>query len=182
MPTLMAVPSDLKHLFDTFSKCRTRAIRLYRIFVRSNARAIEQRYYRTVIRHWEAAMSALSAIETAEFDEVGTRPATPLRLVTPPGDEAQAAVSRGPAGVSGRVAAQAGGQSQARGRPQAKAQARPQAKAQARPQGKAQSQAMAQARPQAGTGPLRLTRRGRIVVVLLAAVLATAAITVASMA
>jgi len=121
-------------------------------------------------------MSALSAIETAEFDEVGTRPATPLRLVTPPGDEAQAAVSHGPAGVSGRVEAQAEAQSRAQARPQSHA------KAQARPQGKAQSQAMAQARPQAGTGPLRLTRRGRIVVVLLAAVLATAAITVASMA
>jgi LysM domain len=97
-------------------------------------------------------MSALSAIETAEFDEVGARPATPLRLVTPPGDEARAPVSQGPAGVSRRVAAQL--------------QARPQA----------------QARRQAGAAPLRLTRRGRIVVVLLAAVLATAAITVASMA
>src|SRR5580658_6598907 len=70
MPTLMAMPSDLKHLFDTSSKCRTRAVRLYRIFVRSNSRAIEQRYYRTVIRHREAAVSALSAFETAEFDEL----------------------------------------------------------------------------------------------------------------
>jgi hypothetical protein len=99
-------------------------------------------------------MSALSAIETAEFDEVGTRPATPLRLVTPPDGEAQPPVSRGPAGVSRRVA----------------------------PQPQPQPQPQAQARPQAGAAPLRLTRRGRIVVVLLAAVLATAAITVASMA
>src|ERR1700733_6734667 len=108
MPTLMAVPSDLKHLFDTFSKCRTRAIRLYRIFVRSNARAIEQRYYRTVIRHREAAMSAVGAIEVAEFDEVGDQPAAPLRLVTAPADGVRRPDSAGLAGVSRRAPAAPG--------------------------------------------------------------------------
>jgi len=49
-PTLAVPASDLKHLFDERRKCRTHAIRLYRIFVRSNCILIEQEYDRTVIR------------------------------------------------------------------------------------------------------------------------------------
>jgi len=49
-PTLALSAVDLKHLFDSRRKCRTHAIGLYRIFVRSNAHLIEQGYDRTVIR------------------------------------------------------------------------------------------------------------------------------------
>src|SRR5215475_829678 len=111
-------------------------------------------YYRTVIRHWEAAMSAMSAIEAAEFDEVEQPAGARLRLVSPPGAAALRPGSGPLAGVSSRPAA-------------ARVPANPAVRA-----------AIAPGSPV----PLRLTRRGRIVVLLLAGVLATVAITVASMA
>src|ERR1700727_87530 len=49
-PTLALAALNLKHLFDGFRKCRTSGVRLYRIFVRSNEFAIEQRYDRTAVR------------------------------------------------------------------------------------------------------------------------------------
>ena len=48
-------------------------------------------------------MSALGAIEVAEFDEVGDQPAAPLRLVTAPADGVRPPDIAGLAGVSRRV-------------------------------------------------------------------------------
>src|ERR1019366_3763121 len=48
--TLAVSVLNLKHLFDRSGKCRTPAIRQYRTFVRSNENTIEHRYDRTVIR------------------------------------------------------------------------------------------------------------------------------------
>ena len=104
-------------------------------------------------------MSALGAIEAAEFDEVAAGRGARLRLVSvpPPADSRRG--STGLAGVSrGSSAPRAGG-----------------------------SRAMAAppetARPVPGTAPapLRLTRRGRLVVAAILLLLATIAITVASM-
>lgn len=103
-------------------------------------------------------MSALGAIEVAEFDEVGDQPAAPLRLVTAAGEAARRPDPAGLAGVSRPVSAPA---QRARRAPIA---------------------ALSSPVPRPAAAPLRLTRRGRIVVVLLAAALATVAITAASMA
>jgi hypothetical protein len=153
MQTLMAMPSDIKHLFDTSSKCRTRAVRLYRIFVRSNSLAIEQRYYRTVIRQREAVVSALSAIETAEFDELAVSAADA---------EALSAAAQRPrlqlvAGSPSPFPAGPNVLPAERGRPAARR------------------------RPVTAT-PVRLTRRGRIVLGALVVGAVTLVITLVSMA
>ena len=127
-------------------------------------------------------MSALGAIELAEFDEVGDPRTARLRLVAAPGDAARGAAPGGLAGVSRHAGAAPQRPGRAANEP-AVSSVRPAAST-----GRAQSAAWTQAAPrtrpaaQPVSAPLRLTRRGRIVLVILAAVLATAAITVASMA
>jgi hypothetical protein len=103
-------------------------------------------------------MSALGAIEVAEFDEVGDQPAAPLRLVTAPADGVRPPDIAGLAGVSRRVPSS--------------------------PRMAGRSALVTSGAPalQSRPAPLRLTRRGRMVVVILAAALATVAITAASMA
>ncbi len=127
-------------------------------------------------------MSALGAIELAEFDEVGDPRTARLQLVAAPGEAARGTAPAGRAGVSRHAGAVPQRPGRAAGEP-AVSSARPAAAA-----GRAQPAAWRQAAPwtwpaaQPVSAPLRLTRRGRIVLVILAAVLATAAITVASMA
>ncbi len=127
-------------------------------------------------------MSALGAIELAEFDEVGDPRTARLQLVAAPGDAVRGTAPAGLAGVSRHAGAAPQRPGRAASEP-AVSSVRPAAAA-----GRAQSAAWTQAAPrtrsaaQPVSAPLRLTRRGRIVLVILAAVLATAAITVASMA
>jgi hypothetical protein len=127
-------------------------------------------------------VSALGAIELAEFDEVGDPRTARLRLVAASGDSARGPAPAGLAGVSRHAGTAPQRPGHAASEP-AVSSVRPPAVA-----GRAQSAVRAQParRPQpaglAEPAPLRLTRRGRIVLVALAAVLATVAITVASMA
>src|ERR1700735_1014367 len=103
-PTLAVSVTDLKHLFDPCRKCRTRAIRLYRIFVRSNVQAIEQRYYRTVIRITEATMSLMSAAEASPeaADGSGSPMPVPIAAPAPRADRAWRYADELPAAGRGR--------------------------------------------------------------------------------
>jgi LysM domain len=123
-------------------------------------------------------MSALGAIEVAEFDEVGDQPAAPLRLVTGPADGVRRPDIAGLAGVSRRAPAAPRTAGNAASAPAEPAPAVPERRLAGRSALVTPGAPALRPRP----APLRLTRRGRMVVVILAAVLATVAITAASVA
>src|SRR5450755_833172 len=75
--TVAVSATDLKHLFDRCRKCRCRAVRLYRIFVRSNGSTIEHRYYRTAIRSQGGRVSVMSAAEARQATGAGHQIAMP---------------------------------------------------------------------------------------------------------
>lgn len=108
-------------------------------------------------------MSALGAIEAAEFDEVAAGRGARLRLVSAPRPDGSRRGGSAPAGVSRASTGPRAGVSRAPFAP---------------PAGPAPGARPAVA---ARPGSLRLTRRGRLVVAVLALLLATIAITVASM-
>jgi LysM domain len=135
-------------------------------------------------------MSALSAIEAAEFDEVAARRGARLRLVSAPRPADGQGGGTRPAGVSRASSAPRAGVSRASSAPRAglpqavvaapTETARPVPGTPAAPPGRAAAPGL---RPTARSapGPLRLTRRGRLVVAAFMLLIATIAITVASM-
>jgi LysM domain len=133
-------------------------------------------------------VSALGAIEVAEFDEVDGPQAARLRLVAAPGETAGWPLPDGLAGVSRRAVTAPSRPRHAESGPAISsvpaarvAMARvPAAGVAAPPRSRPARPAVPAGRT--GPAPLRLTRRGRMVLGVLAAVLATAVITVASMA
>jgi nucleoid-associated protein YgaU len=136
-------------------------------------------------------MSALGAIEAAESDEVAAGRGARLRLVPAPRPAGSGRASSAPAGVSHPASGPRAGVSRPPFAPPAgvlHATVEPQAAASARTgtalTGTAPRTGTAPGpRPMAGLAPapLRLTRRGRLVLAALALFLATIAITVASM-
>jgi LysM domain len=118
-------------------------------------------------------VSALGAIEVAEFDEVEGPRAARLRLAAAPGETLGWPLPDGLAGVSRRAVAAPPRSRHARSEPAVSSVAVVRRPLPDRP---------AVPVRRTSPAPLRLTRRGRMVLAVLGAVLATAAITVASMA
>jgi hypothetical protein len=127
-------------------------------------------------------VSALGAIELAEFDEVEDPRTALLRLVAVPRESACGPAPAGLAGVSRHAGMAPQRPGHAASEPAVSSVRSPVAAGRAQPAARAQPARGAQPAVLTEPAPLRLTRRGRIVLVALAAVLATAAITVASMA